>query len=95
MYEQLGAEATIATPAWEAFTSGDVATAARLAQDACAVAKRKSRRERQRVALVCLVVKGDVGRAVGLASEHLADYPTDDFVRRVRAAALRNEHSSS
>lgn len=77
---------TLAAQAWQAWAQGNKATAQRLASAAVAAVQRQPRRERQHVQVVHLAVTGDLGRASGLAAEHLAEFPDDELIRRVRAA---------
>jgi len=44
-----------------------------------------SRRERQHVAVIALVLEGNLARASVLGREHLGEFPTDDLVRHVLA----------
>jgi len=47
---------------------------------ALASAHRTTRRERQHVEIVALVLKGDVGRARALRAAHLAEFPHDSLI---------------
>jgi hypothetical protein len=72
--------------AWEAWAGGDAAAARPLARAANVAARGRPRRERQLVQIVQLTVDGDTRRASGLAAEHLAEFPGDCLIGRVRAS---------
>ncbi len=76
---------TLAGLAWNAYERGQLGEATRLVSRASEAAAAGSRRERQLIEVVCLAVTGDTGRAYGLSSEHLAEFPQDALVRRVQA----------
>lgn len=76
----------LALLAWGAYARNLRAEAARLASRASVAAESRSRRERQAVQVVCIAVGGDLVRADGLAAEHLAEFPDDELVRRIRDA---------
>jgi len=75
---------TRAAQAWQAWARGRVAAAHALARAAQAAVRHSSRRERQQVQVVALAVTGDLDRASGLASEHLAEFPGDELVAQVQ-----------
>jgi hypothetical protein len=77
----------LAAQAWQAWTQGHVASAQTFAQAAMVAVRQRPRKERQQVQVVALAVVGDLDRASGLASEHLAEFPGDELVDQVRAWA--------
>jgi hypothetical protein len=76
----------LALLAWEAFVRNHRADAARLASRASVAAQSRPRRERRAVEVVCIAVGGEPERAAGLAAEHLAEFPDDGLVRRIKEA---------
>jgi hypothetical protein len=78
---------TLAARAWQAWTQGQVASAQTFAQAAKVAVRQRPRKERQQVQAVALAVIGDLDRASGLASEHLAEFPGDELIQQVRAWA--------
>jgi hypothetical protein len=78
---------TLASRAWEAWRQGHVTQARSLARAASAAARQLPRRQRQQIQIVRLAVDGDWDRASGLAAEHLAEFPGDQLIRRLLAAA--------
>jgi hypothetical protein len=81
---------TLAAQAWQAWTQAHVAPAQAFAQAAKVAVRQRPRKERQQVQVVALAVAGDLDRASGLASEHLAEFPGDELVQQVRAWASRS-----
>ena len=77
----------LAVLAWDAYTRNQVADAARLASRASGAAASCPRRVRQEVEVMCLAVAGETARAYDLATDHLAEFPHDDLVRRVKDAS--------
>ena len=75
---------TLAARAWQAWARGHVAAAHALARAAQAAVPQNSRRERQQAQIVALAVTGDLDRASGLASEHLAEFPGDELIAQVQ-----------
>jgi hypothetical protein len=74
------AHAALAITQWEL---GDEPWAESIA---CALGQRRiSRRERQHVAVVALVLEGQIERASALGCEHLQEFPTDHAVAYVLA----------
>jgi hypothetical protein len=63
-------------------TATDAATAI---EQAKANAHLATRRERQHIEIVGLMLSGDLGRGRALAAEHLAEFPTDELIRRIGA----------
>jgi hypothetical protein len=78
---------TLAARAWQAWTQGQVASAQAFAQAAEVAVRQRPRKERQQVQVVALAVIGDLDRASGLASEHLAEFPGDELIQQMRAWA--------
>jgi hypothetical protein len=76
----------LASLAWDAFIRGQTTEAARLASSASSAAATAPRRSRQQVEVVCVAIAGDPARAVDLAAEHLAEFPDDALVGKVRRA---------
>jgi hypothetical protein len=76
----------LAVLAWGAYSRNLRADAARLASRASVAVQSRSRRERQAVEVVCIAVGGDPVRAYGLAAEHLAEFPDDELIRRIKDA---------
>jgi hypothetical protein len=75
---------TLAGLAWQAWAGGDATAAQRLARAADAAVAGRPRRERQQVQIVQLVVAGDTVRASGLIADHLAEFPADQLIGRIR-----------
>ncbi len=78
---------TLATQAWQAWTQGQATAAQELARAAQETVQQRPRKERQQVQVVALAISGDLDRASGLASEHLAEYPSDELIHQVQAWA--------
>ena len=85
--EVWGSAHELAVLAWEAWGRNHVGEAASLASRGSSAAAAGTRRERQEVEVVCVAIAGDRARARDLASEHLAEFPADDLVRRVQKAS--------
>ena len=62
-------------------TRGDCGGSHRFAKLACRLTTGITRRERQHVEVITLVVTGSRSRARALAREHLQEFPTDDVVQ--------------
>jgi hypothetical protein len=77
----------LAALAWEAWVRNQVGEAASLVSRASTAAATGTRRVRQEVEIVCLAIAGDRARAHDLASEHLAEFPDDTLVIRVKEAS--------
>jgi hypothetical protein len=78
---------TLAARAWQAWTRGQEASAQTFAQAAKVAVRHRPRKDRQQVQVVALAVIGDLDRASGLASEHLAEFPGDELIHQVQAWA--------
>jgi DNA-binding GntR family transcriptional regulator len=50
---------------------------------AAASARSGTRRERQHVEVIGLLLAGDPGRARALAADHLAEFPADQLIRQL------------
>ena len=59
-------------------------------------ASHDSRREAHHVAIVSLLVRGELGRGTALAREHLLDFPSDTVVRHaLRTAEARSTRAAA
>jgi hypothetical protein len=76
---------TLADMAWQALAGGDPAGAQSFARAAVAAAHGRSRKERQQAQIVQLAVTGHRTRASGLIAEHLAEFPGDELIQRIKA----------
>ena len=78
---------TLAAQAWRTWTQGQMAAAQTLLRAAQIAVQDRPRKERQQIQVVALAVIGDLDRASGLASEHLAEFPDDGLVHQVQTWA--------
>jgi hypothetical protein len=77
----------MAAQAWDAWLQGHVTQARSLARAASAAARQRPRTQRQQIQIVQPAVDGSWDRASGLAAEHLAEFPSDQLIRRLLATA--------
>jgi hypothetical protein len=64
-------------------SSGDPAEANEALARATASGRLGTRRERQHIEIVGLLLSADLGRARALAAAHLAEFPTDQLIRHL------------